>query len=129
MGQNVNGYRGEKMMAVFADSASFYIMCHTLMGLNASATPQATLWNSTDDIIEAYQSIDKLVSHLHLPIQSGSNQVLAAMKRNHTVDVYMNQIAKLRKIRPDLHLSSDFIIGFPGETDEDFYRRFNLQKT
>ena len=79
-------------------------------------------------MIDAYKSIPKLVSHLHLPIQSGSNAVLAAMKRNHTVDIYINQINKLRAIRPDLHLSSDFIIGFPNETDEDFLNTLNLAK-
>ena len=61
-----------------------------------------------------------MVSHLHLPVQSGSNDVLQAMKRNHTIDVYIDKIAKLRAIRPDMHLSSDFIIGFPGEQDHHF---------
>ncbi|HAR76215.1 MAG TPA: tRNA (N6-isopentenyl adenosine(37)-C2)-methylthiotransferase MiaB, partial [Psychrobacter sp.] len=69
-----------------------------------------------------------LVSHLHLPVQSGSNAILAAMKRNHTIDVYINQINKLKAIRPDIHLSSDFIIGFPGETDQDFQDTLNLAK-
>lgn len=82
----------------------------------------------TDDIIDAYKTLPKLVSHLHLPVQSGSNNVLAAMKRNHTIDVYINQISKLKAIRPDLHLSSDFIIGFPGETDADFNDTLQLAK-
>ena len=89
LGQNVNGYRGEK---------------------------------------DAYAQLPELVSHLHLPVQRGSNAILAAMKRNHTIDVYINQINKLKAIRPDIHLSSDFIIGFPGETDQDFQDTLNLAK-
>ena len=65
---------------------------------------------------------------MHLPVQSGSNAILAAMKRNHTIDVYINQINKLKAIRPDIHLSSDFIIGFPGETEQDFQDTLNLAK-
>ena len=103
LGQNVNGYRGEK------DTTS-----HPL--------------EFTDDIIDAYAQLPELVSHLHLPVQSGSNAILAAMKRNHTIDVYINQINKLKAIRPDIHLSSDFIIGFPGETDQDFQDTLNLAK-
>lgn len=82
----------------------------------------------TDDIIDAYSKLPKLVSHLHLPVQSGSNNVLAAMKRNHTIDVYIRQIEKLKAIRPDIHLSSDFIIGFPGETDADYQETLQLAK-
>ena len=69
-----------------------------------------------------------MVSHLHLPVQSGSNDVLQAMKRNHTIDVYIDKIAKLRKVRPDMHLSSDFIIGFPGETDAHFEETYQFIK-
>ena len=69
-----------------------------------------------------------MVSHLHLPVQSGSNAVLQAMKRNHTIDVYIEKIAKLRAVRPDMHLSSDFIIGFPGETDEHFEETYQFIK-
>ena len=82
----------------------------------------------SDDIIEAYAKIPKLVSHLHLPVQSGSNAILAAMKRNHTIDIYIEQIRKLRAVRPDMYLSSDFIIGFPNETDQDFQDTLNLAK-
>ena len=67
-----------------------------------------------------------MVSHLHLPVQSGSNDVLQAMKRNHTIDVYIEKIKKLRAVRPDMHLSSDFIIGFPGETDENFEETYQF---
>ena len=79
-----------------------------------------------DDLIQCYHDLPQMVSHLHLPVQSGSNDVLQAMKRNHTIDVYIDKIAKLRKVRPDMHLSSDFIIGFPGETDEHFEETYQF---
>lgn len=128
LGQNVNGYRGEKDDGSICRFSELLHYVSYIDGIERIRYTTSHPLEFTDDIIEAYQSIDKLVSHLHLPIQSGSNQVLAAMKRNHTVDVYINQIAKLRKIRPDLHLSSDFIIGFPGETDEDFLQTLQFAK-
>ena len=73
----------------------------------------------TDDIIEAYEDVPELVNHLHLPVQSGCDRILTQMKRGHTAIEYKSQIRKLKKVRPDLSMSSDFIIGFPGETDED----------
>ena len=80
----------------------------------------------SDNLIEAYASIPELVSHLHLPIQSGSDRILMMMKRGHTTLEYKHKIRKLREIRPDLSLSSDFIIGFPGETDADFEATLEL---
>jgi tRNA-2-methylthio-N6-dimethylallyladenosine synthase len=80
----------------------------------------------SDSLVEAYASIPELVSHLHLPIQSGSDRILMMMKRGHTVLEYKHKISKLRKIRPDLSLSSDFIIGFPGESDDDFEATMKL---
>jgi tRNA-2-methylthio-N6-dimethylallyladenosine synthase len=74
----------------------------------------------SDALIEVYARLPKLVSHLHLPVQSGSDRILAAMKRGHTVLEYKSKIRKLRKIRPDISISSDFIVGFPGETEKDF---------
>ena len=76
----------------------------------------------TDDLIEAYGDLPKLVDHLHLPVQAGSNAVLKAMKRGHTAEAYKEKISRLREIRPDVSLSSDFIVGFPGETRADFER-------
>ncbi|WP_114800783.1 tRNA (N6-isopentenyl adenosine(37)-C2)-methylthiotransferase MiaB [Moraxella canis] len=128
LGQNVNGYRGETDDGGICRFSELLHYVSHIDGIERIRYTTSHPLEFTDDIIEAYKSIDKLVSHLHLPIQSGSNNVLAAMKRNHTVDVYINQIAKLRKIRPDLHLSSDFIIGFPGETDDDFMQTLNLAK-
>jgi tRNA-2-methylthio-N6-dimethylallyladenosine synthase len=80
----------------------------------------------TDDIIEAYAQIPELVDHLHLPVQSGSDRILNMMKRGHTAIEYKSKIRKLRKIRPNLSMSSDFIIGFPGESDDDFEATMDL---
>jgi tRNA-2-methylthio-N6-dimethylallyladenosine synthase len=80
----------------------------------------------TDDIIEAYADVPELVDHLHLPVQSGCDRILTQMKRGHTAIEYKSQIRKLKKVRPDLAMSSDFIIGFPGETDEDFQDTMTL---
>jgi tRNA-2-methylthio-N6-dimethylallyladenosine synthase len=80
----------------------------------------------TDSLIQAYAEVPKLASYLHLPVQHGSDHVLAAMKRGHTILEYKQKIRKLRAVRPDLSLSSDFIIGFPGETDKDFERLMSL---
>jgi len=81
-----------------------------------------------DDLIEAYAELPKLVSHLHLPVQSGSNAVLKAMKRGHTIQVYKDKISRLREIRPNISMSSDFIVGFPGETRSDFEETLALIK-
>jgi tRNA-2-methylthio-N6-dimethylallyladenosine synthase len=80
----------------------------------------------TDDIIEAYADIPELVDHLHLPVQSGSDRILSMMKRGHTAIEYKSQIRKLRKVRPNIAMSSDFIIGFPGETEQDFENTMDL---
>ena len=128
LGQNVNGYRGENTMARFAVLVSYCIMWRTLTALSAFATTTSHPLEFSDDIIEAYAKIPKLVSHLHLPVQSGSNAIPAAMKRNHTIDIYIEQIRKPRAVRPDMYLSSDFIIGFPNETDQDFQDTLNLAK-
>jgi tRNA-2-methylthio-N6-dimethylallyladenosine synthase len=74
----------------------------------------------SDELIAAYASVPELVSHLHLPVQSGSDRILSAMKRGHTRADYIEKIQRLKAIRPGISLSSDFIIGFPGETEEDF---------
>ena len=79
-----------------------------------------------DDLVEAYAQVPELVSFLHLPVQCGSDRVLAAMKRGHTALEYKQKIRRLREVRPDISLSSDFIVGFPGETDRDFEATMNL---
>lgn len=128
LGQNVNGYRGEKDDGTICRFSELLHYVAHIDGIERIRYTTSHPLEFTDDIIDAYKSIDKLVSHLHLPVQSGSNNILAAMKRNHTIDVYINQINKLKAIRPDLHLSSDFIIGFPGETDRDFNDTLQLAK-
>ena len=80
----------------------------------------------SDRLIQTYAEVPELVSHVHLPVQSGSDKILGSMKRGHTVIEYKSKIRKLREIRPDISLSSDFIIGFPGETEEDFNNTMKL---
>lgn len=128
LGQNVNGYRGEKDDGSICRFAELLHYVAHIDGIERIRYTTSHPLEFTDDIIDAYAQLPQLVSHLHLPVQSGSNKILAAMKRNHTIDVYINQINKLLKVRPDMHLSSDFIIGFPGETEEDFEETLNLAK-
>ena len=128
LGQNVNGYRGEKDDGSICRFAELLHYVAHVDGIERIRYTTSHPLEFTDDIIEAYAKLPQLVSHLHLPVQSGSNKILAAMKRNHTIDVYINQINKLMAVRPDMHLSSDFIIGFPGETEEDFLDTLNLAK-
>ncbi|PIE47279.1 MAG: tRNA (N6-isopentenyl adenosine(37)-C2)-methylthiotransferase MiaB [Gammaproteobacteria bacterium] len=128
LGQNVNGYRGEKDDGTICRFAELLHYVAHVDGIERIRYTTSHPLEFTDDIIDAYAKLPQMVSHLHLPVQSGSNNVLKAMKRNHTIDVYINQINKLLAIRPDMHLSSDFIIGFPGETDEDFNETLQLAK-
>lgn len=128
LGQNVNGYRGEKDDGSICRFAELLHYVAHIDGIERIRYTTSHPLEFTDDIIDAYAKLPQLVSHLHLPVQSGSNKVLAAMKRNHTIDVYINQINKLKAVRPDIHLSSDFIIGFPGETEEDFQETLQLAK-
>ncbi|MFW2177943.1 MULTISPECIES: tRNA (N6-isopentenyl adenosine(37)-C2)-methylthiotransferase MiaB [unclassified Moraxella] len=128
LGQNVNGYRGEKHDGTICRFSELLHYVSHVDGIERIRYTTSHPLEFTDDIIEAYAQLPKLVSHLHLPVQSGSNAILSAMKRNHTIDIYIEQIRKLREVRPDLYLSSDFIIGFPNETDEDFQATLNLAK-
>ncbi|WP_066804886.1 tRNA (N6-isopentenyl adenosine(37)-C2)-methylthiotransferase MiaB [Moraxella oblonga] len=128
LGQNVNGYRGLKDDGTICRFSELLYYVSHIDGVERIRYTTSHPLEFTDDIIEAYKHIPQLVSHLHLPVQSGSNAILQAMKRNHTIDIYINQINKLRAIRPDLHLSGDFIIGFPNETEQDFLDTFNLAK-
>jgi tRNA-2-methylthio-N6-dimethylallyladenosine synthase len=82
-----------------------------------------------DDLIEAHRDVDKLMPYFHLPVQSGSDKILKAMNRKHTTESYLETIAKFRAVQPDIALSSDFIIGFPGETEEDFQATLDLVRT
>lgn len=125
LGQNVNGYRGETFDGGICTFAELIRLVAQIDGIGRIRYTTSHPLEFSDELIECYRDLPQMVSHLHLPVQSGSNDVLKAMKRNHTIDVYIDKIAKLRAIRPDMHLSSDFIIGFPGETDE--HHRENVQ--
>ncbi|XID74465.1 tRNA (N6-isopentenyl adenosine(37)-C2)-methylthiotransferase MiaB [Alkanindiges sp. WGS2144] len=120
LGQNVNGYRGETFEGEICTFAQLLRLVAEIPGIGRIRYTTSHPLEFSDELIEAYADLPQLVSHLHLPVQSGSNAVLAAMKRNHTIDVYIDKIARLRQVRPDMHLSSDFIIGFPGEGDAEF---------
>ena len=119
LGQNVNSYRGE-IDGDHADLAELIHYVASIDGIDRIRYTTSHPLDFSDTLIEAYRDVAELVNHLHLPVQSGSNRILAAMKRGHDRDDYLRRIDALRRVRPDISLSSDFIIGFPGETDEDF---------
>ncbi|MBX3706240.1 MAG: tRNA (N6-isopentenyl adenosine(37)-C2)-methylthiotransferase MiaB [Pseudomonadales bacterium] len=119
LGQNVNAYRG----AIDGDHADLAELIHYVAEIEGIERIRFTTSHPvefTDTLIEAYREVPQLVDHLHLPVQSGSDRILALMKRGHTAAEYRAKIARLRAVRPHLSLSTDFIVGFPGETDADF---------
>ncbi|MEA1988603.1 MAG: tRNA (N6-isopentenyl adenosine(37)-C2)-methylthiotransferase MiaB [Pseudomonadota bacterium] len=120
LGQNVNAYRGEMADGDIADLAILMHAVRTIDGIDRIRFTTSHPNEMTQSIIDCYGEIPELVSHLHLPIQSGSDKVLSMMKRNHMVLEYKSTIRKVRALRPNLSLSGDFIIGFPGETCDDF---------
>jgi tRNA-2-methylthio-N6-dimethylallyladenosine synthase len=120
LGQNVNAYHGLMDDGDYADLALLLHYVVAIDGIDRIRFTTSHPVEFSDSLIEAYATIPELVSHLHLPIQSGSDRVLMMMKRGHTALEYKHKIRKLREIRPDLSLSSDFIIGFPGESEIDF---------
>lgn len=126
LGQNVNDYRGPMSEGGEADLATLIDYIAALEEILRIRFTTSHPLAFSNRLIEAYASIPKLVNHLHLPVQSGSDRILAAMKRGYTALEFKAKIRKLRKIRPDISLSSDFIIGFPGETEEDFKATMNL---
>ncbi|MBE5527560.1 tRNA (N6-isopentenyl adenosine(37)-C2)-methylthiotransferase MiaB [Laribacter hongkongensis] len=126
LGQNVNAYRGAMGDGEIADFAYLLECVHDIPGVERIRFTTSHPREFTPRIIDCYARLPKLVSHLHLPVQSGADRVLAAMKRGYTALEYKSIIRKLRAIRPDLCLSSDFIVGFPGETDEDFEKTRKL---
>ena len=127
LGQNVNAYRG-KMGASgeIADFATLLDYVHDIPGIERIRYVTSHPNEFTQRLIDAYAKLPKLVNHLHLPVQHGSDKILMAMKRGYTAMEYKSTIRKLRAIRPDLAMSSDFIVGFPGETDEDFDKMMRL---
>ena len=126
LGQNVNAYRGQMHDGKVADLALLIEYVAAINGIDRIRFTTSHPVEFSDSLIEVYGKVPELVSHLHLPVQSGSDRVLALMKRGHTRLEYKNKIKRLRSIRPDLSMSSDFIIGFPGETDQDFEDTMNL---
>jgi len=126
LGQNVNAYRGIMHAGGTADLALLIEYVAAIDGIERIRFTTSHPVEFTDRLIEAYARVPKLVNHLHLPVQSGSDRILALMKRGHTVLEYKAKIRKLKKIRPDISISSDFIVGFPGETDADFEATMEL---
>jgi len=120
LGQNVNAYRGAMHDGQLADLATLIYYVAAIKSVERIRFTTSHPLEFTDSLIEAYAEVPKLANYLHLPVQHGSDRILARMKRGHTVLEYKQKIRKLRDVRPTLSLSSDFIVGFPGETDEDF---------
>ena len=126
LGQNVNAYRGENHEGETVDFAELLHVVARIQGIERIRYTTSHPVEFSDALIEAYAHIPQLVDHLHLPVQSGSDRILAAMKRGHTVLEYKSKIRRLRRIRPDISISSDFIVGFPGETEDDFAATMKL---
>ena len=126
LGQNVNAYRGLMADGEAADLAFLLDCVHDMPGIERIRYTTSHPREMTPRLIEAYGRLPKLVSHLHLPVQSGSDRVLAAMKRGYTVLEYKSIVRRLRAVRPEISLSTDFIVGFPGETEADFEATMKL---
>jgi tRNA-2-methylthio-N6-dimethylallyladenosine synthase len=129
LGQNVNAYRGDTHEGDSADLAELITFIAAIDGIDRIRFTTSHPVEFSDSLIEAYRDVPELVSHLHLPVQSGSNRVLNMMKRGHQVESYIEKLERIRAIRPDISFSSDFIVGFPGETAEDFEQTMDLIKT
>ena len=126
LGQNVNAYRGVGADGDTLDLADLIRLIRDIDGIDRIRYTTSHPVEFSDSLIQVYEDVPELVSHLHLPVQSGSDRILAMMKRNHMVLEYKSKLRKLKRIRPDISFSSDFIIGFPGETDRDFEDTMNL---
>jgi len=120
LGQNVNAYRGATTNDGICDLAELIQYVSHINGIDRIRFTTSHPLEFSDALIQVYAEVPKLVSHLHLPVQSGSDRILAAMKRGYTAQEYLAKINRLKKIRPGISISSDFIIGFPGETEKDF---------
>ena len=126
LGQNVNAYRGPMHDGEMADLATLIYYVAEIDGIDRIRFTTSHPVEFTDSLIQAYAEVPKLAGYLHLPVQHGSDRMLAAMKRGHTTLEYKQKIRKLREARPGISLSSDFIVGFPGETDRDFEQLMDL---
>ena len=126
LGQNVNAYRGRMHDGETADLALLIRYVAAVDGIERIRYTTSHPVEFSDSLIEVYAEVPELVSHLHLPVQSGSDRILMAMKRGHSAYDYKQKIRRLRALRPDISLSSDFIVGFPGETEQDFEHTMRL---
>lgn len=126
LGQNVNAYRGARHEGGVADLARLIELAAVIDGIDRIRFTTSHPVEFSDRLIAAYERVPELVNHLHLPVQSGSDRILNLMKRGHTGLEYRARIRKLRKVRPGISISSDFIVGFPGETDADFQATMDL---
>lgn len=126
LGQNVNAYRGENDEGDEIDLAELIACVAAVDGIDRVRFTTSHPVEFTDSLVDAFADIPELVSHLHLPVQSGSDRILSAMKRGHTAEEYIEKMERIRANRPDISFSSDFIIGFPGETEEDFEATMDL---
>lgn len=130
LGQNVNAYRGayhdEKHEEDIVEFAELLYFVAAIEGIERIRYTTSHPVEFSDALVEAYKDIPELVSHLHLPVQSGSDRILSAMKRGHNREEYINKMNRLQAIRPNISFSSDFIIGFPGETEQDFNDTMDL---
>ncbi|TCV85326.1 tRNA-i(6)A37 thiotransferase enzyme MiaB [Testudinibacter aquarius] len=126
LGQNVNAYRGATFDDGICTFAELLRLVAAIDGIDRLRFTTSHPIEFTDDIVEVYRDTPELVSFLHLPVQSGSDRVLTMMKRNHTALEYKSIIRKLRQVRPEIQISSDFIVGFPGESKEDFQQTMDL---
>jgi tRNA-2-methylthio-N6-dimethylallyladenosine synthase len=127
LGQNVNAYRGP--MGRTSEIADFALLLDFLSGIPGLERIRYTTSHPnefTQRLIDVYASVPQLVNHLHLPVQHGSDRILMAMKRGYTAMEYKSIVRRLRAVRPDIRLSTDFIVGFPGETDDDFAKTMKL---
>ncbi|WP_299021818.1 tRNA (N6-isopentenyl adenosine(37)-C2)-methylthiotransferase MiaB [uncultured Photobacterium sp.] len=126
LGQNVNAYRGNTYEGDIATFAELLRLVAAIDGIDRIRYTTSHPIEFTDDIISVYEDTPEVVSFLHLPVQSGSDRILSMMKRPHTAIEYKSKIRKLRKARPDITISSDFIVAFPGESDQDFQDTMKL---
>ncbi len=126
LGQNVNAYRGEMPGAGHADLAALIYFVAEVPGIERIRFTTSHPVEFRDSLIEAYRDVPKLANFLHLPVQSGSDRVLALMKRGHTALEYKQKLRRLREVRPDISISTDLIVGFPGETERDFEATMDL---
>lgn len=129
LGQNVNAYRGVMEGGEIADFALLLHYVSAIDGIERIRYTTSHPVEFSDALIDAYAELPKLVGHLHLPVQSGSNRILSLMKRGHTREDYISKIRRLWAVRPGISLSSDFIVGYPGETEADFEQTMDLIET